>query len=120
LESRAYNQALTAGDFDLMDYGPFSAVQSAASFFGRFRSDSFLNYSGFADEQTDRLIALAERQVSATERARLYLAAERILLRELPVIPLYSGFMHRLVANRVRGWVDNPGLSLASHFLSVS
>jgi len=120
LESRAYNQALTAGDFDLMDYGPFSAVQSAASFIGRFRSDSFLNYSGFADEQTDRLIALAERQVSATERARLYLAAERILLRELPVIPLYSGFMHRLVANRVRGWVDNPGLSLASHFLSVS
>lgn len=120
MESRAYNQALNAGDFDLMDYGPFSAVQSATSFIGRFQSGSFLNYSGFVDTEVDRLIALAERQTSAAERARLYLAAERILLRELPVIPLYSAMAHRLVANRVRGWVDNPGLSLPSQFLSVS
>lgn len=120
MESRAYNQALNAAEFDLMDYGTFSVVQSAASFIGRFQSGSFLNYSGFADPQVDRLIATAERQVAATERARLYLETERILLRELPVIPLYSGVTHRLVSKRVRGWIDNPGLSLASHFLIVS
>jgi oligopeptide transport system substrate-binding protein len=120
LESRAYSLALNSGDFDLMDYGPFSAVQSATSFIGRFQSGSFLNYSGYANPEVDRLIALAESQVAAAERARIYLEAERIVLRELPVIPLYSGVTHRLVSPRVRGWVDGPGLSLPSQYLSLA
>jgi ABC-type oligopeptide transport system substrate-binding subunit len=119
MESRAYNMALNAGDFDLMDYGPFSAVQSATSFIGRFQSGSFLNYSGYADAEVDRLIAAAEASLDPVTRARGYLAVERVLLRDLPVIPLYSGVTHRLVAARVRGWVDNPGLSLPSQFLSL-
>ena len=119
MESRAYNTALNAGEFDLMDYGPFSAVQSATSFIGRFQSGSFLNYSGYADAEVDRLIAAAEASLDPATRARGYLAVERLLLRDLPVIPLYSGVTHRLVAARVRGWVDNPGLALPSQFLSI-
>jgi oligopeptide transport system substrate-binding protein len=119
LESRAYNLALNAGEFDLMDYGPFSAVQSATSFIGRFQSGSFLNYSGYANVEVDRLIALAESQVEPQRRAQHYREAEAILLRELPVIPLYSGMAHRLVAARVQGWTDNPGLALPSQYLSL-
>jgi len=119
LESRAYNLALNAGEFDLMDYGPFSAVQSATSFIGRFQSGSFLNYSGYANVEVDRLIALAESQVQPLQRAQHYREAETILLRELPVIPLYSGMAHRLVAARVQGWTDNPGLALPSQYLSL-
>lgn len=119
LESRAYSLALNAGDFDLMDYGPFSAVQSATSFIGRFRSDSFLNYSGYVSAEVDRLIELAERQVDPAARARHYFEAESIVLRDLPVIPMYSGVTHRLVARRVRGWLDQSGLSLPSQYLSV-
>lgn len=119
LESRAYSLALNSGDFDLMDYGPFSAVQSATSFIGRFQSGSFLNYSGYRNGEVDRLIALAESQVEASERARLYFEIERLVLADLPVIPLYSGVTHRLVASRVRGWVDQPGLALPSQYLSL-
>jgi ABC-type oligopeptide transport system substrate-binding subunit len=119
LESRAYNLALRAGEFDLMDYAPFSAVQSASSFIGRFHSRSFLNFSHYANPDVDRLIDLAERQLTAGLRAQQYLAVEQQLLRDWPVIPLYSGVTHRLVAARVRGWTANPGLSLPSRFLSV-
>lgn len=119
LESRAYNLALNAGEFDLMDYGPFSAVQSATSFIGRFQGGSFLNYSGYANAEVDRLIALAESQVEPLQRARHYFEVESILLRELPVIPLFSGMAHRLVSTRVQGWVDNPGLALPSQYLSL-
>lgn len=119
LESRAYSLALNSGDFDLMDYGPFSAVQSATSFIGRFQSGSFLNYSGYANAEVDGLIALAESQVDPVRRAARYLEVERILLRELPVIPLYSGMSHRLVSSRVGGWVDQPGLALPSQYLSL-
>lgn len=120
MESRAYNVALTAGEFDLMDYGPFSAVQSATSFIGRFRSSSFLNYSGYREADVDRGIDLAESQRDPQERARRYVDVERRLLQDLPVLPLYSGVAHRLVASRVRGWTSNPGLALPSQFLSLS
>ena len=120
LESRAYNQALTQGDFDLMEYGPFSVVQSAASFIGRFQTGSFLNYSGYSNAEVDRLIALAERQNDAARRAHHYLEAERLLLRDYPVIPLFSSMTHCLVATRVRGWAANSGLSLPSRYLSTS
>lgn len=119
LESRAYSLALNAGDFDLMDYGPFSAVQSATSFIGRFQSGSFLNYSGYVNAEVDRRIALAERQVDPRQRAEHYREVEAILLRDAPVIPLYSAMAHRLVAARVQGWVDNPGLASPSQYLSL-
>lgn len=119
MESRAYSLALRAGDFDLMDYAPFSAVQSATSFIARFHSASFMNYSQYANPEVDRLIELAERQLTPQLRAQHYLAAERILIAELPALPLYSGVSHRLVAPRVHGWTANAGLSLPSRYLSV-
>jgi len=119
LESRAYSLALNQGDFDLMDYSPFSAVQSATSFIGRFQSGSFLNYSGYSSTEVDRLIELAERQQLATERARYYRDAEALLLRDLPVIPLYSGITHRLIGTRVRGWTASAALASPSAYLSI-
>ncbi|MEY4358409.1 MAG: hypothetical protein RL469_1735, partial [Pseudomonadota bacterium] len=62
----------------------------------------------------------AESQRDPQERARRYVDVERRLLQDLPVLPLYSGVAHRLVASRVRGWTSNPGLSLPSQFLSLS
>lgn len=120
LESQAYSLALNHGDFDLMDYAPFSAVQSAASFIGRFQSASFLNYSGYSSTEVDRLIALAEQQQAPTERARYYRDAEALLLRDLPVIPLYSGITHRLIGTRVRGSTASAALALPSAYLSIA
>lgn len=118
LESRAYSEALNARRFDLMDYSIFSVVQGAASFINRFRSDSFLNYFGYAEPEVDALIDAAEREADTDARARGYYAAERRILRDLPVIPLYSGVAHRLVSTRVRGWLPNPGLATPSHYLA--
>ena len=120
LESRAYSLALNQGDFDLMDYSPFSAVQSATSFIGRFQSGSFLNYSGYSNAEVDRLIALAEQQQVATERARYYRDGEALLLRDLPVIPLYSGITHRLIGAQVRGWTASGALASPSAYLSIA
>lgn len=117
METRAYNIALRAGNFDLMDYQPFSAVQSATSFIGRFQSRSFLNYSHYASAEVDVLIDRAESQPDSASRSRHYFSAEQILLRDWPAIPLYSGTNHRLVAARVGGWTANPGLALPSRYL---
>ena len=49
------------------------------------------------------------RFVEADEyRAKLLEQAETILLREMPVLPLYFYVTKSLVSPKVSGWVDNP------------
>jgi ABC-type oligopeptide transport system substrate-binding subunit len=33
--------------------------------------------------------------------------AEQVLLRELPILPIYFGVAKHLVSTRVKGWEDN-------------
>ena len=119
LESRAYNVALVGRDYDVMDYAPFSVVQSASSFIGRFHSDSILNYSGYRSTEVDALIERAEAQPTMAARVRDYAAAEQRLLADVPVVPLYAGVQHRLVAKRVAGWVDSPAFAAPSQYLNI-
>ena len=74
---------------------------------------------GYGVDEVDRLIDLAERQLEPAARATHYHDVEARLLRDCPAIPLYSGVAHRLVAARVRGWVDSPGLALPSVHLAL-
>ena len=67
-----------------------------------------------------RAFEAAERQLSIEARAGFYAEADRIVLRDLPVIPLYNGVSHRLLGPRVRGWVDHPGHAHPSRFLSLA
>jgi ABC-type transport system substrate-binding protein len=41
------------------------------------------------------------------KRAQLLAQAETILLREMPVLPLYFGVSKNLISTRVKGWEDN-------------
>jgi len=54
----------------------------------------------------------------ATEYVR-YAAAERQLLEDQAIIPIYHPVTHALVAERVRGWVANPADSHRSRFISL-
>jgi oligopeptide transport system substrate-binding protein len=65
------------------------------------------NLTGYASEEFDSLMRRAAEQ-SDPGRRRLYLeGAERVLLSDHPVIPLYFYVSKHLVNPRVRGWGDN-------------
>ena len=65
------------------------------------------NMTGYSSEQYDSLMQRASEQTDL-ERRRLYLEeAERVLLADHPVIPLYFYVSKHLVSPRVRGWGDN-------------
>lgn len=65
------------------------------------------NMTGYASEQFDSLMRRAAEQTDPGRR-RLYLEeAERVLLADHPVIPLYFYVSKHLVSRRVRGWGDN-------------
>ena len=65
------------------------------------------NMTGYASEEYDSLMQRAAEQTDL-KRRQLYLEeAERVLLADHPVIPLYFYVSKHLVSPRVRGWGDN-------------
>ena len=79
----------------------------ATAFLSMFESDNASNMYGYASEEFDRLMADAARQIDP-DRRRLYLEeAERVLLGDFTVIPLYYPVSKHLVRAGVEGWDDN-------------
>lgn len=119
LDGRAYTAALQRGDYELYSYATFAVIPSASIFLDRFVSDSSVNVSGYRSADYDRAFNSAERQLTRAARFAAYGEAEKILLRDVPVIPLWAGVSNRLVSSRVRGWADHPGHAHPSRYLSV-
>lgn len=120
LDGRAYTAALLKGEFDVFSYSSFALVPTAGVFLDRFASDSPVNVCFYRSREFDAALSAAQRQLTTDARAKDYARAEAVLLRDLPILPLYRGASNRLVAARVRGWVDHPGHAHPSDFLGLA
>ncbi len=79
----------------------------AHTFLSIMESDNPSNMPGYQSEEYDGLMQQAAQQVDLKKR-RFYLEeAERVLLSDHPVIPIYYYVSKRLVSPRVVGWEDN-------------
>lgn len=65
------------------------------------------NNTGFSNAEYDKLIADAAREPDAEKRMRMLERAERILMDEMPIIPIYFYVSRNLVKPYVRGWYNN-------------
>jgi oligopeptide transport system substrate-binding protein len=80
----------------------------AKSFLDVFRGGSNNNHTGWTSPQYDDLLHAADRMADPTARLKLLAEAEDILMREVPIIPLYYFTTVRLVHPAVRGWYPLP------------
>ena len=72
-----------------------------------FRTGHGRNDYGYSNELYDSLLEeIAAERIPARRRRMMY-EAERILLAELPFIPVYAYVTKRLVSPRLRGWESN-------------
>ncbi len=79
----------------------------ATTFLKLFAGANPANVSGYVSEAFDSLMQRAARQVNP-DRRRLYLEeAERVLLADHAVVPLYFYVSKHLVRPEVQGWEDN-------------
>jgi len=69
-----------------------------------FSSTSGNNHTGWSSADYDSLLHRAARTQDAATRYALLARAEEILLREAPIIPIYSYTTVRLISPSVRGW----------------
>ncbi|MHB1869751.1 MAG: peptide ABC transporter substrate-binding protein [Steroidobacteraceae bacterium] len=72
-----------------------------------FKSDFGINLPHYDDPAYDRLVDQAEATLDPARRAGLLEQAERLMLHDQPIIPLYFYVSKHLVRPRVTGWYDN-------------
>jgi len=70
-------------------------------------STKSFNFARFSNADYDRLMDETSVTSDQGKRARLLEQAEQVLLREMPILPLYYRVSKNLVSTRVKGWEDN-------------
>jgi oligopeptide transport system substrate-binding protein len=72
-----------------------------------FVTDGENNCTGFSNPQYDQLIADAAREPDVAKRRQILESAERLLMDEMPIIPVYFYVSRNMVRPRVRGFYNN-------------
>ena len=107
VEFKVLQQEIDARGVDLFRLSWIGDYNDAYTFLQYFKSDFGINTAHFADAQYDALLVEAAQQVDPPKRRALLEQAERRLLEQHPLIPVYFYVNKHLVSPRVTGWYDN-------------
>jgi len=98
-EQKVITQVFRAGW--ISDYGdPYSFLEL-------FRTGHGRNDFGYSNEMYDQLLTEIASERIPARRRRLMQEAERVLLADMPIIPVYTYVTRRLVNQHVKGWQNN-------------
>lgn len=89
------------------------------SFLSMFTTGNFFNDSDWSNKDCDALITQSETMTDTKARAETLARAERILLKESPIIPLLYPSSQALVSDRIEGYSDNLMNTHATRWLSI-
>jgi len=78
------------------------------------------NDSGYKNPKYDELLAKAAASNDTAERADILQQAEKMMLDDLPIIPLYHFATKSLVSQKVQGWLFNIRDVHPSRFVSLA
>jgi oligopeptide transport system substrate-binding protein len=87
--------------------GWISDYNDPYSFLELFRSDHGRNDSGYSNTSFDALLEQIAQERIPPRRNRMMFEAERILLEDNPIIPVYTYVTKRLVNQHIKGWENN-------------
>lgn len=103
-EWKVYLDSQTKLDFDMSRSGWIADYAHPLTFLDMFTTGNGNNDTGWASPEYDSLIRRAQTAESEEARTDLMQRAEAVLLRDLPIIPIYWYTKVHLRDNRVKGW----------------
>lgn len=78
------------------------------------------NPSGYSNPAFDRLMTASAQETDPAKRREILHQAEKLVVADSPVIPLYFFARTRLVSPKVMGWQPNPVDCNPTRFLSLA
>ncbi len=107
------------GDFDVIFTAFYAGFDDPIPILNQFETRNIeiaLNPSRYSNAKYDQVVADADELLDSSRRLELLQSAERIMLADYPVAPVYFYHYRRLINPRVKGWIDNPlGINLSRH-----
>lgn len=107
------------GKWDVVRLAWNADYNDASSFLDIFRRNSSNNDTGYFNPAFEKYLDEAGKTADATARRGLLESAERLMLEDYPVIPLYYFVSKRLVKPYVAGMAPNALDRIGSRYLSV-
>jgi oligopeptide transport system substrate-binding protein len=103
-EARTHLAALVSGDYDIALAAAIPDYDGASDVSVYLLSGNPANYPHWNNPDYDRLVREAGRTIAPPARNSAYQQAEKIVLDELPLIPLYFNTQNFLLQPRVKNW----------------
>jgi len=107
VEFKSLLQDIDRGDVEVFRSSWVGDYNDAYTFAQYLKSDFGLNLTHYRNPEYDALLLTAAAQVSVAKRRELLQQAERLMLHDHPLIPLYFYVNKHLVKPQVEGWYDN-------------
>ncbi len=117
-EQRVWLHEERSLNYDLSNAAWIGDYIDPATFLDLFLTNGGNNATGWADPAYDAALASAARATDDAARLAAFQEAESILLRNLPIAPLYHGTQPFLIRPEVHGWP--PSLLGFHRFQNVS
>jgi oligopeptide transport system substrate-binding protein len=120
VEFKSLLQDIDRGDVDMFRSSWLGDYNDAYTFSQYLKSDFGINLPRYQSDEYDRLLIAAAAETDMTERRSLLEEAERVALKDHPLMPLYFYVNKHLVKPEVQGWYDNVMNSVYARDLSLT
>ena len=107
-KGQVYIKSLSKFDFDIARAQWSGDYMDPLTFLNNFVKDGVNNKAGWANPQYDALIAGAKKNPDIKARMQQLHAAEKILMTELPVMPIYYDNLKYIAKSHVKGVIHLP------------
>lgn len=107
MEWKVYVAATDEKKYDIARMGWIGDYVDPNSFLDMWITDRGNNRTGWSNKEYDRLLAQASMTMDNNSRYELFQQAEKILMDEMPIIPLYFYRSKHLIKPSVQGWDPN-------------
>jgi len=107
VEFKSLLQDIDSGDVEVFRSSWLGDYNDAYTFAQYFKSNFGINLPRYRSPEYDALLGAAAVEIDADRRGELLQSAERVVLRDHPVLPIYFYVNKHLIKPEVDGWYDN-------------
>jgi oligopeptide transport system substrate-binding protein len=109
VEAKTFYHAITAQEYQLAISSWFADFQDPINFLELFKyKDGKCNHTSWQNEEYIRLLDRSEEEIDGKTRMDLLQQANGLLMKEMPIIPVYQASLCYLKKDKVKGVYVSP------------